>query len=432
MKMVLWLCPLALAAGLTAAVAAPPRSPPAPAAALPPAFDTRIAAVVNDEVISVSDLNSRVRMVALSTNVPDTPEVRGRLNSQVLRSMIDEKLQMQEAKRQNVSASDDELNKAIGQIEKQNNMQPGQLNTFLQGHGIDRGTLVDQVTASIVWAKLVRRLAAQSSPISDEEIDDALKRFEAHKDDPEVRVAEILLAVDTPQQDEEVRAQAARLSDQMRQGTRFSAIAQQFSQSATAAVGGDLGWMRPDQLAPELAKAVEQLKPGELSAPIRAGAGYYLLLVLDRRNSRSGGEDDTVLDIVQVVLPLPQPASEEMRRAALGEVTALRNAGKNCPELLRIGKEKAPKLSSEGHLRASEIAPALRTLLMKLPIGEPSQPIVQKNGVGVVMVCSRGSPAKTALTRDDIGETLTRQRIDTLARRYLRDLRRAAFVDLRV
>src|SRR4029077_1515139 len=176
------------------------------------------------------------------TNVPDTPEVRGRLNSQVLRSMIDEKLQMQEAKRQNVSASDDELNKAIGQIEKQNNMQPGQLNTFLQGHGIDRGTLVDQVTASIVWAKLVRRLAAQSSPISDEEIDDALKRFEAHKDDPEVRVAEILLAVDSPQQDEEVRAQAARLSDQMRQGTRFSAIAQQFSQSATAAVGGDLGW----------------------------------------------------------------------------------------------------------------------------------------------------------------------------------------------
>ena len=121
----------------------------------------RIAAVVNDEVISVFDLVSRLRMVLLSSNIPDTPEARQKVEAQVLRSLVDEKLQLQEAKKQNVVATDDEINTALGQIEKQNNMQPGQLNEFLKSRGIDRSSLINQVTASIVWAKLVRRKAAR-------------------------------------------------------------------------------------------------------------------------------------------------------------------------------------------------------------------------------------------------------------------------------
>src|SRR5437773_6234838 len=115
-----------------------------------------IAAVVNDEVISIFDLISRVRLVMLSSNIADTPETRQRIAPQVLRSLIDEKLQLQEAKRQSVTASDEELNKGLDQIEKQNNMRSGQLNEFMKSRGLDRGQLVDQLTASIVWAKLVK------------------------------------------------------------------------------------------------------------------------------------------------------------------------------------------------------------------------------------------------------------------------------------
>ncbi|MBV8934437.1 MAG: SurA N-terminal domain-containing protein, partial [Alphaproteobacteria bacterium] len=124
--------------------------------------ETRIAAVVNDEVISVGDLRSRLRMVMLSSNLTDSPETRERVTAQVLRTIVDEKLQMQEAKRQNITASDEEVNKAFAQIEKQNNMQPGQLDQVLKSHGIDRGALIDQLTASIVWTKLVRRLLSQT------------------------------------------------------------------------------------------------------------------------------------------------------------------------------------------------------------------------------------------------------------------------------
>jgi len=393
----------------------------------------RIAAVVNDEVISVFDVVSRMRMVMISSNIADTPEIRQRIGPQVLRSLIDEKLELQEAKRQSVTATDSEINNGLQQIEKQNNMKAGQLNELLKARGIDRGALVDQLTAGIVWAKLVRRQLAQTTEVSDEEVDEALKRAKEHANEPQSRVAEIFLAVDNPAQEGEVRALADRLTQQMKQGARFSAIAQQFSQSATAAVGGDIGWLRPDQLPPELSKAVAALRPGELSAPVRVTGGYYLLLVVDRRNGTTGSEQDTVFDIVQVVFPLPAQPSEALRRAALNEAAGVRSAAKDCPSLLKIGKEKAPQLSSEGQLRASTISPEMRTLVNRLSIGQASEPIVQKNGVGVIMVCAKSDTGGSgALTRENVTESLLRQRLDTVARRYLRDLRRNAYVDVRV
>src|SRR5215813_8865956 len=160
-----WLGILLVAAGglfSTAMAARAPSSPAAQAsqapAAQPPAGqvpETRIAAVVNDEVISVGDLRSRLRMVMLSSNLADSPETRQRVAAKVLRTIVDEKLQMQEAKRQNITATDEEVNKAFAQIEKQNNMQPGQLDAVLKSRGIERSALIDQLTASIVWGKLV-------------------------------------------------------------------------------------------------------------------------------------------------------------------------------------------------------------------------------------------------------------------------------------
>jgi peptidyl-prolyl cis-trans isomerase SurA len=395
--------------------------------------ETRIAAVVNDEVISVGDLSARIRMAMLSTSTADSAAARQRLAAQVMRSLVDEKLETQEAKRKNITATDEEIKKAIGSIAEQNNMKPEQLDAILKANGVDRSVLVNQVTASIVWAKLIRQMAAESDPVSDGEIDATLKRLKQDENQPEARVAEIFLAVDSPQQDAEVRAVADRLTEQMKQGARFSAVAQQFSQSASAAVGGDMGWVHPAELSPPLAKAVAEMRPGELSPPIRAPGGYYLVLVLDRRGAgNTPSQEDTVLHLVQVVFALPQQPTEEARRAALAQAQNVRTQAKSCDDMLRIGKAEAPQLSSQGDLRVSQIAPAMRSVVLGLGIGQPSQPILQKNGVGVIMVCQKTDPKPVAVTRDEVAESLMRDRVDMLARRYLRDLRRTAFVDVRV
>jgi peptidyl-prolyl cis-trans isomerase SurA len=423
----------ALSAPAATKQAAAVQRPPPPAAAQP-APDMRIAAVVNDEVISVFDLVSRMRMVELGSNLPDSAETRQRIGGQVLRALVDEKLQLQEAKRQNVVATDDELNTALSQIEKQNSMQPGQLNDFLKARGIDRGSLITQLTASIVWAKLVRRMAAQNTEITDEEVDDAIKHLKDHANDPESRIAEIFLPVDNPNQDQEVRSLAQKLIDQMRQGARFSSVAQQFSQSATAAVGGDMGWLRADQLPAELARAVAPLKPGELSTPVRTNNGYYLLLVIDRRNGNTANsQQETIYDVVQVVFPFPAQANDATKRAAVAQAQTLRGA-KSCPDLLKAGKEKVPQTSTEGKIGASTLAPQLRDLITKLGNGQVSEPILQRGGVGVIMVCSKEvlTGKKGEASREEVFESLLRQKLDTVSRRYLRDLRRSAYVDVRV
>ena len=447
MVVIRWLCILGVALGCCSerafsARALPGRGPSAvagpqnPTAQQPagPIAETRIAAVVNDEAISVADVTSRMKMVMMSSSLADTPETRQRIAGQVLRTIVDEKLQMQEAKRQNITATEDEINKAMAQLAKQNNMQPDQLDQVLKASGIERSALIDQLTASIVWAKLVRRLVSQTNVVSDEEIDYALKRAQETVNEPQSRVAEIFLAVDNPQQEDEVKRLAERLTEQMKQGARFSAIAQQFSQSATAAVGGDIGWVRPEQLSSELGKTVAQMRPGELSPPIRTAAGYYLLLVLDRRSGRPGGADDTLLHLVQIVFPLPAQPTDAMRRAAVSEAQSAKTTAKNCEELLKIGKEKgSPQLSSEGRIRLDQISPAMRPLVLALEPGQASQPIVQKNGVGVIMMCEKAAAAiMTVPTREEVADGLMRQRLDALARRYMRDLRRTAFVDIRV
>jgi peptidyl-prolyl cis-trans isomerase SurA len=426
------LCGAAQAQHPHAAVqAAPQTAPGQPGPGHSP--EMRIAAVVNDEIVSVLDLSSRMQMVMLSSNIPDTPELRERMGRQVLRSLVDEKLQLQEAKRQNVTVPDSDVETALQRIAQQNNMTKEQLADLLKSRGIARTALVDQVRATLLWTKLVRRQAAQTVDVLDEEIDEAVKRARENAKEPQTRVAEIYLTVDNPAQGEEVRRFAERLSQEMRRGARFSAVARQFSQSASAPVGGDMGWMRPDQLPAELAQAVARLGPGDLSAPVPYGGGYYLLLVLDRRvGGPRASKQEVIYDMVQVVFPLPSGASQAASQVAISEAESIRSAAKDCPMLLEIGKEKAPQLSSEGKIPESRISPEMRRVIDGLPLGQVSQPIVQKNGVGVIMVCGKSTSGGDGNTRDEIAESLIRQRLDTVSRRYLRDLRRNSYVDVRV
>ena len=96
-----------------------------------------------------------------SSGIADTPQNRTRISSQVLRSLIDEKLQMQEAKRLNITVTPEELDQAFARIEQQNNMAKGALDNFLRDSGIPRSSLVDQLTASLAWNKLVRNRLMQ-------------------------------------------------------------------------------------------------------------------------------------------------------------------------------------------------------------------------------------------------------------------------------
>jgi peptidyl-prolyl cis-trans isomerase SurA len=393
---------------------------------------SRIAAVVNDQVISVDDLAARLRLVMTSSNIPDTQENEQKLAHRVLRNLIDEKLEMQEAKRLNVTVSEKEVNQAFARLEAQNKMPKGGLDVFLKEHGVDRNTLVDQVTAAIAWNKVVHQSLSQLAQISDEEVDTVMARLRETAGESKSRIAEIFLAVDNPKQDQEVHGFADRLEDQLRQGASFPQLARQFSQSATAAVGGDLGWVVPSQLSPEIGAAVQHLEAGQISPPIRGAGGYYIVLVIDKE-AGGGGVDDEKVQLTQVMFPLAPNASAADREKVTAEAEAVSKQAKSCGELAQLGHEKAPQTSGDlGWVKIGELPADLRATVHKLKVAEASPPVPLRGGIGVLMVCDRQASPSALPSRDKVAETLAQGKFETLAQRYLRDLRRQAFIDIRI
>ena len=396
------------------------------------AQETRIAAIVNDEVVSLNDLSNRMQLVMRSSGIEDTPQNRSRLQAQILRSLIDEKLQMQEAKRLNITVTPEELEQAFRRIEQQNNMTKGALDNFLKESGVPRSTLTDQLSASIAWGKLVRNRLMQDVTISDEEVTEALNQIKQEADVPQNRVSEIFLAVDTPAQDEESKRLADRLIDQIRGGANFAAVAQQFSQSPSAAVGGDIGWVTSAQLSPEIGDAVDKMKPGEMSYPVRTPAGYYLLYLRERRKLGQPNPDDTVLSLVEVAFGLGPTATLDEQQRVTAEAQQVSDSAKSCGELAKLGRDKAPQATREiPSIKAGDLPTQVREVALALGIAQASKPIAIPGGIGVIMVCERKDPPGGLPTRDELTEQLGRMRLDALARRYLRDLRRSAYVDIR-
>jgi peptidyl-prolyl cis-trans isomerase SurA len=396
------------------------------------AQETRIAAIVNDDVVSLNDLSNRMMLVMRSSGMEDNQQTRDRIGSQVLRSLIDERLQMQEAKRVNVTVPKEEIEQALGRIEQQNNMAKGAIDEFLKKAGIPRVSLVEQITASLAWAKLVRNRLSQDVTISEEEVTEALNHLKQNTDVPQNRVSEVFLAIDNPAQEPDVKRLADRLIEQIRTGIKFDAIARQFSQSPTAAVGGDLGYVTANQLNPELANAVQKMKPGEMSYPIRSGGGYYLLYLVDRKIVGAPDPAETGLSLVEMVLPLQPTSPPEEQQRVLAKAQQVSDTAKSCGELAKVARELAPQTSREiPEVKAGELPASVRQAVLKLAVAEASKPIPVPGGVGVIMVCQRKDPVGGLPTREEIADSLARERLDALARRYLRDLRRSAFVDIR-
>ncbi len=390
-----------------------------------------IAAVVNDEIISVYDLKSRLSLVLATSRLEDRPEIRERMAQQVLRGMIDDQLKLQEAKKVGIKITERDIERALASIEKQNKMPKGGLKDFLSNIGIDRSVMVEQIEAEIAWAKVVRRQKGAAIKIGEDEIEEVLAEIEANRDKPEHLVSEIVLTFDS-KTEANVRTLAQRLIQQLKSGARFEALARNFSQSATAAVGGDLGWLRPGQLSPSLDTALAKLRPGQVSPPVPMIGGYQIFYLRDRRTAATMAQKNITVALRQLFVPIPSNADAAERAGQTKLAGTMAESATSCQEIDRLAKELGTPLSGDlGNVRLSSMPAQLRDVVSELEIGKASAPQPISGGILVLMVCGReGDKAPTA-DRTSVRRMLTNQRMALAARQYLRDLRRDAFVDIR-
>ncbi|WP_420404071.1 peptidylprolyl isomerase [Nisaea sp.] len=391
----------------------------------------RIAAIVNDDIITVRDLDARVRMVIVSSNLPRNAQTYQRVWPQVLRGLIDEQLKLQEAERLSVEVTEDDINRAKRGMEQRNKMPAGSFDRSLAQEGIPLETVVRQIRADIAWAKLVRRRFQSTVEVTTDEIDDALDRLERNKGAPQYRLREIVLDFDDPAVDaEEV---AKRLVQQLRSGAQFDALAREFSQGATAATGGDIGWTTKDQLNPEVAELVDEMKPGDISDPIKTIFGYQIIQLSDRQILSGPDPLKSEVTLKQVFLPVPPNAGSEAESSQKSIATAVSETAQSCDDMDVLASElNSPAGTDLGTLKIGELSPQLREAVADLEEGELTKPIRLPSGFSTIMVCKKTEPESDLPGRNEIAERLRAVKFETFAQRYLRDIRRDAFIDTRI
>ena len=244
----------------------------------------RIAAIVNDEMISVLDIESRLTLSIYLSKLDNNPETRRRLAPQILRNIIDDRLKLQEIRKNKIEIAQVEVLRGLRQWERRAGLSNGEIAALAIRLGIDKSTIAERVEMDVGWRKLMRELFLPTVSFSEKEIDDIVSEKISKRGQPEFLVSEIFLPLNHKGTAAEVNALAERLIDQLESGAKFGAIAYNFSQSASAAVGGNLGWIQPGNLASELTQVIEKLGPGQVSQPILTLDGFYILKVENKRD----------------------------------------------------------------------------------------------------------------------------------------------------
>ena len=391
---------------------------------------TTIAAVVNEEIITVFDVQSRMSLVIATSGFEDTPDIRRRLTPQVIDALIDERLKSQEAARLKLKVTDAEIRQSVEGIEQRNNMTPGSFRALLASKGIDPNAVNAQIEAEIGWSKVVRQTFERAVNVSQDEVNAVLLRAKANQGKPEFQVAEISLPVTSSLQDQTMRDLANRLVLQARGGTPFPALAQQFSQSPTAVLGGDLGWVVRGELEPELDDVIARLEPNQISDPIRTATGYHILSLRDRRISGAADPNMAVVTLSQIFLPTVGGRAFSAQRLAqlsstIGGLTSCDQMNKLATELETPGSGPIPPVF------VGSLPDKVRDAVVNLTPGHTSHPVEVGGARLFLQVCLRrndpGVPGS-----EQISNTLENEKLQNLARQKLRDLRRQALIDVRM
>jgi peptidyl-prolyl cis-trans isomerase SurA len=391
----------------------------------------RIAAVVNEDIISLFDVQSRIKLYLTTSGIEDTIEIRQRLLPQVMNSLIDEKLKIQEAREKEIEISEKEVMNAIGRIEQNNGIKSGEFISLLSKQGISEVTLYDQVKADVAWLKVVREVLSRDINISEEEINAVIERLKSNQGRPEYLIAEINLPVVLGARDRDVYELASQLIKRAKEGAPFPALAQQFSQSPTAAVGGDLGWVPETDLENEIRAAIRKIKPGEISSPIRTLSGYTIIALRDQRSIAEPSPLMTAVTLSQIYIPTTgvNAVSESETNQLTFEI---KNKVRGCQNMTKWGEEIGGPGSGDIELiRIGGLPKEIQNAVLGLKIGIPSNPISVPGAILFIMVCSKeddnGLPSP-----NQVYSRLENEKLDTMSKQRLRDLRRQALIDIRL
>ena len=391
----------------------------------------KATAIINGEVITQTDVDQRLALLAIANGGEVPAGELDRLRQQVLRNLIDETLQIQAAKTAEIKVDDKDVDRTVTRVAGNVKQTPEQMAEYLKVRGSSIRSIRRQILGEISWRRLQSAKIESGISVGDDEVKAVIERMEASKGTQEFKVGEIFLSA-TAATSAQTMTNASQILEALRKGGSFVGYARQYSEASTAAVGGDLGWVRPEQLPDPIAEAVRNLQPGQISTPIAVPGGVSIVAVQDTRKVLTADPRAAELNLKQVSVNFPAGTSKAQAEPIVARFAAASLNVGGCGGAEKLAADFNGEVVQSDGVKLKDLPGALQEMMLPMQVGQATRPFGSlEEGVRVLVICGRDEVNPSMPTYETVMAQMNEERVNMRARRYLRDLRRDAIIDFR-
>ena len=394
----------------------------APSALAQAADDNRlqlegIAAIVNDQPISYSDVRQRARLLLLTLGRDQPPaELIQQITGQALEQLIDERLQLDRVAEFKVEVAPQEIDAEMTSMAAQAGIGADGLRQQLVAAGVNPVSLEEQIRADLAWSRLMGGLFGSRIRVSDNQVEDHLNRLRTASRKTQFLVGEIFLYAPDAETRAEALQAAGSIVEQLLQGADFRVAAQRISSAPTAATGGDMGWVTAEDLSPALREAVAGAAVPSLLKPIEVDTGIYILSVTAKREP---SQPTTKVDLIRLV-------TTDGLEASLTEAIS---RIKSCADVQSVANSRSQLRAQDlTDIDIVELGQEGRDLVLSTEVGGPTEIFAIGNGLAVMYVCRRQDGAEALPSKDDMKNSIKARELNMISERELRNSRRDATI----
>jgi peptidyl-prolyl cis-trans isomerase SurA len=399
-------------------------------------FDPNVrkpTAIVNDTVITGTDVDQRVALIVAANQLKLTDDDRMKLRTQILNQLIDESLQIQEAKANDITITQAELTQSFSGVAKNFKKSPDDMRVYLRQVGSSERSLKRQIEGELAWQRFLRRRVEPNVNVGEEEVKAILDRLQASRGTEEYHVNEIYLSA-TPERAAQVAGTLRQMIEKIQKGEApFGYFARSFSEASTRAVGGDLGWVRSSQLPDALGKAADTMQVGQIAGPIEVPGGFSILYLVDKRQVLTADPRDARLSLKQLTVRFPPGTTQATASSRVSAFATATKAIQGCGDVAKVAAQIDAEVVDSDAVSIRDLPPALQEIMIKMQVGQSTPPFgTAEDGVRALVMCGRDEPANGNLPRAEaLQGQIEQQRVNLRAQQLLRDLRRDAIVEYR-
>ena len=399
----------------------------------------RVVAVVDSGVIMESQLNARVEdiLLRLKDNKAELPPLN-LLEEQVLERLIIEEIQMQIADRAGIKISDSELNQTLSSVSSQNNLSLEEFRIKLEAEGTSYRAFRDSVRKELIIQRVQRGKVGAKVDISEQELENFINSEEGRTQLAEqYNVQNILLSIksgSTEQEIKDVENDAYSLLERIKNGESFEKLAASYSSGQNALNGGSLGWRTSAELPSLFAEVVSEMEVGEISNPVRSGAGFHVLKLAEKRGNTVKFLDQTLARHILV-----QPSeirTEKQAEDLINDIYDRLNQGEDFKQLARQFSEDPGSKMDGGELGWSnpgDYDPIFESTLNATKIGSLSKPVKSSFGWHIIEVMDRrNEDVSEEEQKNRAYQIIFKRKFEQELQSTLIELRAEAYVDIKL